>query len=172
MTVEVSNRATRIAVVGAGHWGPHLIRNFEANPDSQLVAVCDASAERIRALSRSFPGVRMESSAELILDDPEIDAVVIATPASTHYELAKRALLSGKHVLVEKPITTRSAEAEELELLARQKGRVLLVGHVFLYNEAVRRLKEIVSTEEFGRTYYVHSRRTNLGPVRSDVHAG
>lgn len=172
MTADASRGPTRIAVVGAGHWGPHLIRNFEANPDSRLVAVCDASAERIRALSRSFPGVRMESSAERILDDPEVDAVVIATPADTHYELAKRALLSGKHVLVEKPITTRSAEAEELELLARRKGRVLLVGHVFLYNEAVRRMKAIVSAAEFGKTYYVHSRRTNLGPVRSDVHAG
>src|SRR5438309_6665108 len=135
MTADASKRPTRIAVVGAGHWGPHLIRNFEANPDSRLVAVCDASAERVRALSMSFPGVRMEGSADRILDDPEIDAVVIATPASTHYELAKRALLSGKHVLVEKPITTCSPEAEELELLARRKGRVLLVGHVFLYNE-------------------------------------
>ena len=94
MTADTSKRPTRIAVVGAGHWGPHQIRNFEANPDSRLVAVCDASAERIRALSRSFPGVRMESSADLILDDPEIDAVVIATPTSTHHELAKRALLS------------------------------------------------------------------------------
>ena len=172
MTAETPDRTTRVAVVGAGHWGPHLIRNFEANPDSRLVAVCDASPERLRALSRSFPGVRMESRAESILEDPGIDAVVIATPTSTHYDLARRALLSGKHVLVEKPITTRSAEAEELDLLARQKGRVLLVGHVFLYNEAVRRLKGIVSSPEFGRTYYVHSRRTNLGPVRSDVHAG
>lgn len=172
MTVEVSNRPTRIAVVGAGHWGPHLVRNFEANAGSRLVAVCDTSAERLRALSRSFPGIRMESSTDRILDDPEIDAVVIATPASTHYELTKRALLSGKHVLVEKPITTRSAEAEELEALARRQGRVLLVGHVFLYNEAVRRLKAIVTAAEFGKTYYVHTRRTNLGPVRSDVHAG
>jgi predicted dehydrogenase len=172
MTAETSDRATRVAVVGAGHWGPHLIRNFEANPDSRLVAVCDASAERLHALSRSYPGVRMESRAESILDDPGIDAVVIATPTSTHYDLARRALLSGKHVLVEKPITTCSADAEELDRLARQKGRVLLVGHVFLYNEAVRRLKGIVSSAEFGKTYYVHSRRTNLGPVRSDVHAG
>jgi predicted dehydrogenase len=173
MTAEISNRPTRVAVIGAGHWGPHLIRNFETNPDSQLVAVCDASVERLRALSRSFPGVRMESRAESVLDDdPGIEAVIIATPTTTHYQLAKRALLSGKHVLVEKPITTSSAEAEELQLLAHRKGLVLLVGHVFLYNEAVRRLKKIVSAAEFGKTYYVHSRRTNLGPVRSDVHAG
>jgi predicted dehydrogenase len=172
MTMEDANQRTRIAVVGAGQWGPNLIRNFEANPASQLVAVCDASTERIRALARSFPGVRMESNPASILDDPNIDAVVIATPTSTHYELTKRALLAVKHVLVEKPIATRSAEAEELGRLASDRGRVLLVGHVFLYNEAVRRLKEIVSTVEFGKTYYLHSRRTNLGPVRSDVHAG
>jgi predicted dehydrogenase len=169
---QASQRPTRVAVIGAGHWGPHLVRNFEANPDSKLVAVCDASAERIAALTKSFPGIRMESDPDAILGDPEIDAVVIATPTSTHYSLAKRAILSGKHVLVEKPITTRAAEADELERLAREKGRVLLVGHVFLYNDAVRRLKGIISTTEFGRTYYVHSRRTNLGPVRSDVHAG
>jgi predicted dehydrogenase len=170
--MRTRSRPIRVAVVGAGHWGPHLIRNFEVNPESRLVAVCDASAERIQALAPSFPGVRMERRVELIFEDPEIDAVVIATPASTHYTFTKRALLAGKHVLVEKPITTSSAEAEELEGLAREKGRVLLVGHVFLYNEAVRRLKEIVSNPDFGRTYYAHSRRTNLGPVRSDVHAG
>jgi predicted dehydrogenase len=170
--VTAASGPTRVAVIGAGHWGPHLIRNFEANPRSRVVAICDSSADRLRALAKTFPDLRIESRAESLFEDPEIDAVVIATPTSTHYALTKQALLGGKHVLVEKPITVRSAEAAELSDLARRRKRVLLVGHVFLYNEAVRLLKEIVSTAEFGRTYYVHSRRTNLGPVRSDVHAG
>ena len=166
------DRRTHVAVIGAGHWGPNLIRNFETNPASEVVAVCDRSPERIRALIKAFPGIRMETDPGAILEDPSIDAVVVASPTSTHYVLAKQALLAGKHVLVEKPVATRSAEATELDRLARERGRVLLVGHVFLYNEAIRRLKEITESSELGRIYYLHSRRTNLGPVRSDVHAG
>lgn len=162
----------RVAIVGAGYWGPNLIRNFDTHQQSEVVAVCDSDPGRRARLATAYPHLAIVDDAAGVFADPSVDAVVIATPTATHYPLARAALEAGKHVLVEKPVATTPAEAFALDALARERGRVLLVGHVFLYNLAVQRLKQIVADPEFGEVYYLHARRTNLGPVREDVHAG
>jgi len=161
----------RIAVIGAGHWGPNLIRNFHDKQRSVVARVVDRDEKRNAQVAARFPDIAVSTDAEDVFGDATIDAVVIATPTITHYALVKRALEAGKHVLVEKPIATRSAEAQELCALADARGRVLLVGHVFLYNGAVRRVKQYLGAGELGRVYYVSMVRTNLGPIRADVNA-
>jgi predicted dehydrogenase len=162
----------RVGVIGAGHWGPNLIRNFCDNQDTELAAVCDRDPGRCELIRSRYRDVRVVQDAAEVLRDDTVDAVVVATPASTHFPLCRTALQRGKHVLVEKPITTNSAEAAELVALAAEQKRVLMVGHVFLYNLAVREVKKIISNGDFGRSYYFHARRLSLGPVREDVHAG
>lgn len=161
----------RIGVVGAGHWGPNLIRNFHDGPRSEVAWVVDRDPTRLRQVEDRFPDVRCSADAGDALRDPSVDAVVVATPTSTHYTLVREALERGKHVLVEKPITTRSSEADELCRVAREVGVTLMVGHVFLYNEAVRYVKGVVDAGDIGRVYYVSMVRTNLGPIRMDVNA-
>jgi len=163
--------AVRIAVVGAGHWGPNLIRNFDNPPTSVVRLVVDREASRLEQVRARFPGIRVSESFAEVLSDGNIDCVVIATPTSTHYPLVKAALEARKHVLVEKPITTRAAEAEELTKLAEKMGVVLMVGHVFLFNQAVQRVREYVERGDLGRVYYISMVRTNLGPIRVDVNA-
>jgi len=162
----------RIGVIGAGEWGPNLIRCFNDSLETELVAVCDVDPARLRLVRARYPGVRLDDNADALCADPTIDAVVIATPTETHHRLALAALRADKHVLVEKPISTDATSGEELVQLARERGRVLMTGHVFLYNRAVRELARIVGEEGFGGLRYMYSRRTNLGPVRRDVHAG
>jgi predicted dehydrogenase len=162
----------RVAVIGAGHWGPNLIRNFYDHPDTELVAVCDRDRDRCELIAKRYGRVKVVEDADVILRDESIQAVVIATSASSHFALAKSALLNGKHVLVEKPITTTVAEGRQLTELARERRRILMVGHIFLYNLAVQEVKRIIAGGEFGRSYYLHARRLSLGPVREDVHAG
>jgi predicted dehydrogenase len=161
----------RIAVVGAGHWGPNLIRNFDNPPSSRVRYVVDRDAARLAQVRSRFTSVETAETPERALADAEVDAFVIATPTSTHYPLVKAALEAGKHVLVEKPITTRGAEADELTRLAAEKGRVLLVGHVFLFNQAVRKVRESIVAGDLGQVHYVSMVRTNLGPIRMDVNA-
>jgi predicted dehydrogenase len=161
----------RLAVVGAGHWGPNLIRNFDNPPHSTVRLVVDREASRLEQVRARFPQVKATESFDEIVADRTIDAVVIATPTSTHYALVKASLLAGKHVLVEKPITTRSAEAQELTALAEKMGVVLMVGHVFLFNLAVQKVRAYLERGELGRIYYVSMVRTNLGPIRMDVNA-
>ena len=161
----------RIAVVGAGHWGPNLIRNFDNPPFSRVRYVVDRDAGRLAQVRTRFPSVETAETVDRALADPDVDAFVIATPTSTHHALVKAALEAGKHVLVEKPITTRGAEADELTRLAADKGRVLLVGHVFLFNQAVRKVRESIVAGDLGRVYYISMVRTNLGPIRMDVSA-
>jgi predicted dehydrogenase len=161
----------RIAVLGAGHWGPNLIRNFHNHQASDVVWVVDRDESRL-ALTRSrYPEIRVTPDAGPVLADPDVDAVVVATPTTTHYALAAAALRAGKHVLVEKPIATRVEEAEELCALARAGGRVLMVGHVFLFNSAIRRVKEYLDQGKLGQIFYISMVRTNLGPIRMDVNA-
>jgi predicted dehydrogenase len=160
-----------IAVIGAGHWGPNLIRNFHQRPTSQVLWVVDKDAGRTSQVRSRFPDVTVASDLRPIIDDPRVDAVVIATPTSTHYGLVKAALEAGKHVLVEKPITTRSAEAAELEALAASKDLILMVGHVFVYNPAVQRIRQYLVDGALGRVHYISMVRTNLGPIRMDVNA-
>ncbi|TMA58334.1 MAG: Gfo/Idh/MocA family oxidoreductase [Deltaproteobacteria bacterium] len=161
----------RIAVVGAGQWGPNLIRNFHNRRTSEVAWVVDRDAGRLDQVRERFPDIQLATDPETVMADGRTDAVVIATPTSTHYALARRALAGGKHVLVEKPITADSTEAEELCSLASGAGRVLMVGHVFVYNPGVQRVRQLLAAGELGRVYYVSMVRTNLGPIRVDVNA-
>jgi predicted dehydrogenase len=166
------NRPIRTAVIGCGHWGPNLARNVRDDQRSELVALCDLSTDTLERMRSRYPGVPTTTDASSLIQSDDVDAMVISTPATTHYALAKDALLAGKHVLLEKPVSTDVAEAKELAELAGQVGRVLLTGHIFLYNRAVRYLRDHIWGEGFGDVLYMHARRTNLGPVREDVHAG
>jgi predicted dehydrogenase len=161
----------RIAVIGAGHWGPNLIRNFDNAPVSSVVLVAERDAKRASQVRARFPHVEVTESTETVVKDPRIDAVVVATPTSTHYSIVKEALRAGKHVLVEKPITTKAEEADELTTLAERAGKVLMVGHVFVYNQAVQKVRSYIEAGELGRIYYISMVRTNLGPIRMDVNA-
>lgn len=161
----------RIAVLGAGHWGPNLIRNFHNHQASEVAWVIDRDPQRLALTQSRYPDVSVSADAEAAFADPSVDAVVISTPTVTHYDLASAALRAGKHVLVEKPIATSVAEAEELCALAEAGGRVLMVGHVFLFNAAIRRVGEYLRDGRLGQVFYLSMVRTNLGPIRSDVNA-
>ena len=158
-----------VAVVGAGHWGPNLIRNFENHTRSRVRWIVDIDRERLQAAQARFPGASCTTDFARALADRSVSAMVIATPTSTHAELTRAALESGRHVLVEKPLTTEAASARELNELAERSGLVLLVGHVFVHNPAVQWVKKRLAAGELGRLYYASSSRTNLGPIRTDV---
>jgi len=158
----------KVALVGCGYWGPNLARNLHQLADAELVACCDLDPGTLQRMESLYP-VRVTPDLDTILSDPEIEAVALATPVGTHYALARRLLLAGKHLLVEKPLTTSSAEAEDLISLARQQKRVLMVGHVFEYNPAVLKIKELIEDGQIGQVYYLYSNRVNLGRVQSDI---
>lgn len=160
-----------VAVVGVGHWGPNLVRNFHNWQTSFVSWVVDLNEKRLAQISQRFPDLKVTSNVANVFKDPTVDAVVIATPTSSHYSLTKAALESGKHVLVEKPITTRSDQGAELTDRALQAGRVLMVGHVFVHNAAVNRIKKYIDDGDLGQIYYISMVRTNLGPIRTDVSA-
>lgn len=164
-------RALRIAVVGAGHWGPNLINNFHNGQRSEVAWVVDRDAERLARVAERFPGVRTTDDFAQVEQDDEVDAVVVATPTNTHFEVARRALEAGKHVMVEKPLADTIEKCEALCALAEEHDRVLLVGHIFVYNDAAREVKRYIDAGELGRIYYIAMTRTNLGPVRVDVNA-
>jgi predicted dehydrogenase len=160
-----------VAVVGAGHWGPNLIRNFHNYQSSMVKWVIEKDALRRAQVEVRFPEVSLGAELDPVLSDPAVDAVVIATPTSTHHSLARRALMAGKHVLVEKPIAATTAQAEELCKLANDFDLILMVGHVFVYNNGVREVKRHITEGTIGRLYYISMTRTNLGPIRTDVNA-
>ena len=159
----------KLAVIGCGHWGPNHVRNFNALPDSTVDVVADPDEGRLEHVRRMYPGLRCERDYLPTVNDPNIDAVVIATPVSTHYEIARESLLAGKHVLCEKPLCKDSEQGEELVELARANGCLLMVGHVFLFNAGILKLKELIDTGELGTIRYLSASRTNLGPIRNDV---
>ena len=161
----------RVAVVGAGHWGPNLLRNFQNPPASSVLWVADRDERRLEQVRARYPEVQVTQDAAAAIGDDRVDAVVIATPTTTHYALVKAALESGKHVLVEKPITTDVQEGEDLCRVAQHAGKVLMVGHVFVYNAGVRRVREYLDQGALGRVFYISMVRTNLGPIRVDVNA-
>ena len=162
--------ATRVAVIGLGYWGPNLMRNLTLIPDVQVIAGCDLSIRRLERMMRRFPNVReFTTDCDILLRRPDIDAVVIATPVETHYKLAKKALLHDKDVFIEKPMAASSEEAEELIKICEERGRILMVGHTFLYNPAVRKVKEIIDKGDLGQIYYITSTRINLGIHRKDA---
>ncbi|MEP7200598.1 MAG: Gfo/Idh/MocA family oxidoreductase, partial [Chloroflexota bacterium] len=160
-----------IAVIGCGYWGPNLARNFHQLPTARLSVVCDADLSRAQALAVFYAEARAVANVADVLGDETIGAVAIATPARTHYELAKRALEHGKHVLVEKPLAMSSADAADLTALAAQRGLTLMVGHTFEYNPAVWKIKELIGAGQIGQLYYIYANRVNLGRVQSDINA-
>ncbi len=164
-------KRVRIGVIGAGHWGPNLIRNFHENPHSTVRYICDAEPCRLATLKARYPDIEVTTHSDEVFASPEINAVVISTPTATHYALTKKALLARKHVFVEKPLTTNSEEAEELVELAEELGLHLMVGHVFLFNPAFQYLREAIRTGELGKICYCYFVRTNLGPIRGDTNA-
>jgi predicted dehydrogenase len=160
-----------VAVVGAGHWGPHLVRNFNDHLSSHTLWVVDQAETRRKAIGERFPSVSLSADIEDALTDDRVDAVVVATPTSTHSNLVRKALEAKKHVLVEKPITNSVGDAFELCRLAESVDRVLMVGHVFLFNPAIRSAKDYIDAGDLGQVEYLSMTRTNLGPVRTDVNA-
>jgi predicted dehydrogenase len=158
-----------IAQIGCGYWGPNLLRNLAVLPNARVGLVVEAAAERREYVTKNFPGVPVAVEVGRAVDDPAIEAVVIATPARTHFDLARRALRAGKHIFVEKPLAMSVREVDALAAIAREKNRVVMAGHTFLYNSAVRHLRSLVESGELGQLHYAYSQRLNLGIVRSDI---
>ncbi len=158
-----------IGVIGYGYWGPNIVRNFFSIDHCRIKSVGDERGERLAILAKSFPSITGINNAEDIINDTAINAVVIATPVFTHFELAKKALEKGKHVLIEKPLASTVAESEELINLAEQKGLTLMVDHTFLYTGAVQKMKELIDSGVVGTPRYFDSSRINLGLFQSDV---
>ncbi|MES1254439.1 MAG: Gfo/Idh/MocA family oxidoreductase [Acidobacteriota bacterium] len=169
MGPEANRRS--IAVVGCGHWGPNHVRAFHALPDASVSWAVDANADRRRYVATRFAGVRVTDRYEDVLDDPSVDAVVVATPAATHAAIAGAALRAGKHVLCEKPLATSSPECVALLDQAAASGVVLMVGHVFLFNPGILALKDLVAGGALGRLCYASAIRANAGPIRDDINA-
>jgi len=159
----------QIGVIGYGYWGPNIVRNFFGTADCDVYKVADARMERLHVLSRLFPSINTVPDAMDIINDPLVDAVVVATPVNSHFALAKKALEHGKHVLIEKPMTSSVAEADELIELALSKGLTLMADHTFLYTGAVAKMKELVDNMSIGKPSYFDSTRINLGLFQADV---
>jgi predicted dehydrogenase len=160
-----------IAVVGSGYWGPNLIRNVSNLPDAVLHTVCDLNPKALATNTQRYPGVKTTPNFAEVLTDPEVDGVVLATPAHLHAKMGKQALEAGKHLLVEKPLALHAADAWELVELAQANNLRLMVGHVFKFNPAVIALRDLVLRGELGRVLYLYSARLNLGIVRDDLNA-
>jgi predicted dehydrogenase len=159
----------RLAIVGCGYWGQNLIRNFAELRDVEIKAVCDFDLGSLARIKRRYPAVELQPDYREILGDPRIDGIVIATPVATHYPFARKALQAGKHVLVEKPLTTSSEQALELIELAEKLGKTLMVDHTFLYTGAVRQMKALIDSGDLGDLLYFDSVRISLGLVQSDI---
>jgi predicted dehydrogenase len=158
-----------IGVIGYGYWGPNIVRNFFSAANCTVKKVADGRPERLAALAKIFPSIQGVANGDDIINDKEIDAVVVATPVFTHFPLAKKALENGKHVLIEKPMTSTVAEAEQLIELAAQKGLTLMADHTFLYTGAVQKMKELIEDGTVGTPRYFDSSRINLGLFQPDV---
>jgi predicted dehydrogenase len=158
-----------IGVVGYGYWGPNLVRNFSEVSGARVVAVSDMRSDRLAQVQQRYPATRTTTDYRELLNDSGIDAIVIATPVSTHFDLAMQALNSGKHVFVEKPMTISVEQGERLLDYAARCQRIIMVDHTFVFTGAVRKIKELVDTEQLGKLYYYDSVRVNLGVFQHDV---
>ena len=167
--IAANDDAVRVGVVGYGYWGPNIVRNFSGLDRCDLVAVCDKNAKALKRAQKTYPGVHLTTDFTEVLESPDIDAVAIVTPVWTHFELAKAALKNGKHVFVEKPFTSNSAQAEQLIELAARKNLRIMVDHTFLFSGAVRKMRELVDKGTLGPLYYFDSTRVNLGLFQHDV---
>lgn len=159
----------RIGVIGYGYWGPNLVRNFNGVEGVNLVSVCDKNPDSLKKVQNVYPYVETISDCNELLTSTTVDAVAIATPVFTHYELTKKALENGKHVFVEKPFTASVREAEELVELADKKNLTIMVDHTFLFTGAVQKIKELIDDDVLGKLYYFDSMRVNLGLFQHDI---
>lgn len=165
------DKKVNLALLGCGYWGPNLLRNFKKVSRVGRLLVCDRDQMMLEKVIAEFSGIEISTSIDAALQDSDIDAVAIALPAILHYQTAKDALWAGKHVLVEKPLAMSCADGEELVRIGREKHRVIMVGHTFIYNAAVRWVKKYIDSGELGDIYYIFSQRLNLGRVRADINA-
>ncbi len=160
-----------LAQFGCGYWGPNLLRNFSSIAGCTVRYVADSSPERRAFVEANFPRTRTIESSEIALKDPEVRGIVIATPAASHFGLAQQALDAGKHVFVEKPLATKTREVDELARSATEKGLIVMAGHTFVFNAAVRYVKRLIDAGEIGEIRYIYSQRLNLGRIRTDIDA-
>lgn len=158
-----------IAVVGCGYWGPNLIRNFNSLPECRVKYACDIEKKRLSHMEYVYPGIETTTEYDQILDDSEIDVITIATPVRFHYEMAKKALLAGKHAFIEKPMAATTAACRELLDIAEDKNLTIIVGHTFIYSSPVRKIKEIIDHGDLGEIQYISARRLNLGLFQTDI---
>jgi len=158
-----------IGVVGCGYWGPNLLRNFRGLPDCTAKVICDLDIKRLNHMETLYPGIELSTDFQELVTRTDLDALVIATSARSHYAMAKQSLLAGKHTFIEKPMATSTAECEELIQLATQRGLTLMVGHTFLYSAPVRRIKELIDSGEIGDIRYISARRLNLGLFQRNI---
>lgn len=166
---DVLDRVVRVGVVGLGYWGPNVVRNIADSPYTELAWICDLDPGAVAAVANRYPTARTASSVDKLLADPDLDALVVATPISTHYEITVAALQAGKHVWVEKPFASSSEEALDLIARADAAGLVLLPGHTFLYSPPVVKIKELIDSGDLGEIYFVAMSRVNLGLHQSDA---
>jgi len=159
----------KIGIIGYGYWGPNIARNFASIPDIKLTDLCDMNPDSLAKAVKSYPNIRTTSDYRLMTSSKEIDAIAIITPVFTHYEIAKEALLNGKHIFIEKPFTSSVAQAEELIELAEKKNLQIMVDHTFLFTGAVKKIKSLIDNNELGNLYYYDSTRVNLGLFQHDV---
>jgi len=159
----------RFGVIGYGYWGPNVVRNLYQLEEADVVAVCDKSQGARRRVQKAYPHINVTSDARELINSPEIDAVAVVTPVWTHYELAKAALENGKHIFVEKPFTSNTAQAEELIELAAKKNLKIMVDHTFLFTGAVKKIRQLLDDGALGKLYYYDSTRVNLGLFQHDV---
>src|SRR3984893_2396110 len=167
--VPIPSDAVRVGVIGYGYWGPNLARNFHTPVGSRVVTICDQRADALRRAGQESPRVRLTTDVAELMASPQVDAVAIATPVWTHFEIAKAALLCGKHVFVEKPFTATSPQAEELIELAQTKCLTVMVDHTFLFTGAVKKIRSLIDDNSLGKLYYYDSTRVNLGLFQHDV---
>jgi len=158
-----------IAQIGVGYWGPNILRNLDSNNLFNIRRVVDLSDERIEFVKTNYPYVSVSKNIDDIINDEVIDAVVVSTPAGTHFDLAKKCLEANKHILVEKPMALNVKDIKILSKLSQKKNLVAMVGHTFIYNSAVRCVKSIIDSGEIGKIRYIYSQRLNLGRIRSDI---
>ena len=163
------NSKTIIGIIGCGHWGPNHIRNFRALEESDMKVAADLDESRRDNIRRMYPEMNVVADSDEIINDPDIDAVIIATPTSTHRGLVEKALLAGKHVFCEKPLCDIRSHSAELIALATKTNRILMTGYVFLFNSGIKKVKSLIDEQDLGQVHYIAARRTNLGPIRSDV---
>jgi predicted dehydrogenase len=160
-----------VVLIGCGYWGRNYVRIFGELSDANVLAVCDGSVERLQGIGSDYPDAFLTSSLDEALAVPGVEAAVVCTPAATHHDIAERCLRAGVHVLLEKPMTTTTEDADSLLELSAATGLTLMVGHTFLFNAGIRKVKEYVDRGDAGRLYYLYAQRTSLGPIRSDVNA-